>query len=180
MPPAAEPPPPSEPRAGDADAIPPMGEGDGLGPPPTRIRPLALALVIHRDHALLAEGNDPVKGERFLRALGGEIEFGERAEQAAARELLEELGREIRVRALLGVTENLFGYRGGRGHELVFDFVAEWASGAEPPDLEPLAAREGEHIFHTRWVPLAEIVGGMHRVYPEGLPERLAGWLSTI
>lgn len=170
MPPAPE---SREPSIGDV-------ADDGIGPPPARIRPLALALVLYRDHALFAEGSDPVKGERFLRALGGEIEFGERAEEAAARELREELGREIRVRAPLGVTENLFDYRGGRGHELVFDFVAEWAPGAEPPDMEPLAAREGEHIFHTRWVPLAELLGGTHRVYPEGLPERLAAWLNTI
>ena len=170
MPPASE---SREPSIGDA-------ADDGIGPPPKRIRPLALALVLYRDHALLAEGSDPVKGERFLRALGGEIEFGERAEEAAARELQEELGREIRVRAPLGVTENLFDYRGGRGHELVFDFVAEWAPGAEPPDMEPLAAREGAHIFHTRWVPLAELLGGTHRVYPEDLPGRLAAWLNTI
>ena len=170
-------------------AEPPLGSGpldasgdfsDGLGPPLPRIRALALALVIYRDHVLFAEGSDPIKGEHFLRAPGGEIEFGERAEEAAARELLEELGREIHVRALLGVTENLFEYRGGRGHELVFDFVAEWAPGAEPPDLEPLAAREGDHIFHTRWVPLSELLSGMHHVYPEGLIGRLADWLNTI
>jgi len=170
MPPASE----------SREASPGDAFDDGIGPPPPRIRPLALALVLYRDHVLFAEGSDPVKGERFLRALGGEIEFGERAEEAAARELQEELGRKIRVRAPLGVTENLFDYRGGRGHELVFDFVAEWAPGAEPPDMEPLAAREGEHIFHTRWVPLAELLGGTHRVYPEGLPERLAAWLNTI
>ncbi len=184
MSPAGEPTPGSEPpRPASLDTAPvdeATADADGLGPPPERIRAIALALVIYRDHVLFAEGSDPVKGESFLRALGGEIEFGERAEAAAARELLEELGREVRVRAPLGVTENLFQYRGGRGHELVFEFVAEWAPGAEPPDLEPLAAREGEYIFRARWVPLAELLGGMHRVYPEGLPERLAGWLNTI
>ncbi len=150
------------------------------GPPPARIRALALALVIDRDHALLAEGSDPVKGERFLRALGGEIEFGERAEEAAVREIREELGREVQVRASLGATENIFEYRGGRGHELVWEFVVMWAPGEAPPDLEPLAAREGEHIFHTRWVPLAELLGGTYRVYPEGLADRLAAWLNTL
>ena len=166
--------PPARPGAGAADA------DGGLGPPAARIRALALAVVLDRDHALFAEGIDPVKGEHFLRPLGGEIEFGERAEAAAARELREELAREVRVGALLGVTENLFEYRGGRGHEIVFEFVAEWSPGAEPPDLTPLVAREGAATFQARWVPLAEILGGMHRVYPDGLPARLAAWLNIL
>lgn len=166
--------PPSEHEAGAMDAT------RTPGPPPARIRALALALVVDRDHVLFAEGTDPVKGERFLRALGGEIEFGESAEAAAGRELLEELGREVRVCALLGVTENLFEYRGGPGHEIVFEFVAEWADGAAPADLGPLTAREGDETFPTRWVPLAELLGGMHRVYPEGLPARLASWLNSL
>ena len=154
--------------------------GGGIGPPVARVRALALALVLDRDHALLAEGVDSVTGEHFLRPLGGEIEFGERARAAAARELREEIQREIRVGALLGVTENLFAYRGGPGHEIVFEFLAEWSPGSAPADLAPLVAREGGQTFWARWVPLAEILGGMHRVYPEGLPGRLAAWLNTI
>ena len=61
-----------------------------MGPPPPRIRALALVLVIYRDHVLFAEGSDPIKGEHFLRAPGGEIEFGERAEELGCLELDEE------------------------------------------------------------------------------------------
>ena len=148
-------------------------------PPPARIRPLALALPLLHDHLLCAEGYDELKGERFFRPLGGEIEFGEAAAEAAVRELLEETGRRIEVLAPLGVIENRFTYLGAPGHELVFEFVARFLPGDEPSDLAPLTCREGEASFTARWLHLSEVLGGMHRVYPEGLPERLAAWLNT-
>lgn len=47
----------------------------------SRIRPLAVALVRRADGAVLAvKCYDKVKREYFYRALGGGIEFGERAE----------------------------------------------------------------------------------------------------
>ncbi len=156
--------------------------------PPARIRPLALALVLWRDHVLLAEGYDEVKGETFYRALGGEIEFGETAAEAAVRELREETGRAIEVHALLGVIENRFTYRGAPGHEVCFELLCEFAPGpsapgadnAAPANLDAVICDEGGHAFTARWLPLAEVLAGTHRVYPEGTPERLAAWLNTL
>lgn len=147
-------------------------------PPPARIRVLALCLVLHEDHALLAEGRDSVKGETFHRALGGEVEFGETAAEAAARELREELGREVAVGDLLGAIENRFTLEGAPGHEIVFEHVGAFAPGHAPPDLAPLTATEGGAAFTARWLPLAELVAGVHRAYPPGLGERLAAWLN--
>jgi ADP-ribose pyrophosphatase YjhB (NUDIX family) len=148
-------------------------------PPPQHIRVLALALLLWRDHLLCAEGYDTVKQQTFYRPLGGGVEFGEHAEEAVARELLEELAMPVEVGACLGTTENLFTYQGRPGHEIVFEYVCKPAPGAEPANLDPLIAIEGNARFISRWLPLAEVLGGTHRVYPDGLPGRLAAWAST-
>lgn len=145
-----------------------------------RIRPLAIAVVLHHDHVLVAEGHDTEKGETFYRPLGGEIEFGEAAADAAVRELREETGFAITVHGTLGVTENRFTLRGEPGHEIVFEFVAMFAAGDGPPDLEPVRCTEGAHTFTARWLPLPEVLAGAHRIYPDGLPARLAQWVNTL
>ena len=66
-----------------------------------------------------------MKRERFHRLLGGGIEFGERAEDAVARELREETGAEVRVGRHLGVLENLFTFEGKPWHEIVSPQVFE-------------------------------------------------------
>ena len=146
--------------------------------PQARIRVIAICIVLHHDHLLMAEGYDSVKDEVFYRALGGEVEFGELAAEAAARELREELGRDIEVGELLGVVENRFTLEGQRGHEIVFEYLAAFAHGHEPPDLAPLSAVEGDAPFTARWLPLAEVLAGTHRAYPEGVEERLAAWIN--
>ena len=147
-------------------------------PPPPRIRVIAICLVLHEDHLLLAEGHDAVKGETFYRALGGEVEFGEAAADAVVRELREELDRDVVVSDLLGVIENRFTLRGEPGHEIVFEYLAAFAPGQAPPDLEPMTALEGDYPFSARWLPLAEVLAGAHRVYPDGVEDRLVGWIN--
>lgn len=149
-------------------------------PPPSHIRVLALAVLLWRDHLLCAEGFDTAKRQTFFRPLGGGIDFGERAEDAVRRELHEELGMTVEVRELLGVGENLFTYQGHPGHEIVFEYICVPAPGHQPADLTPLVAIEGDARFVARWLPLAEVLAGAHRVYPDGLTGRLTSWVNRL
>jgi ADP-ribose pyrophosphatase YjhB (NUDIX family) len=84
-----------------------------------RIRPVALALVFRGEEILVEVGLDHVEAYTFSRPLGGTIEFGERGEEAIARELREEIGAEADVLGQFATIENLFTYEGELGHEIV-------------------------------------------------------------
>ena len=138
-----------------------------------RIRPLAICVFRREDGAILvAPGFDSVKQQRFYRPLGGEIEFGEHAEEAARREIREELGAEIEDVRLLGVAENIFTFLGAEGHELVWSFEARFK---DPSfyESEVVACLEGESPFEAHWVPLEGFVRGDFPLYPDGLLDAL-------
>ena len=148
--------------------------------PPRRIRLLAVGLLLYEDRLLLAEGHDHVKNEVFYRGLGGEIEFGESAVDALVREFSEELGSAVEIRAHLGTVENRFTLQGEPGHEVIIEYLVQFATGQEPSGFEPIEATEGEYTFTAKWLPLTEVLAGLHRVYPEGVSERLAEWVNTL
>jgi ADP-ribose pyrophosphatase YjhB (NUDIX family) len=139
-----------------------------------RIRPIALVVFRRDDDAILvAPGFDTVKQQRFYRPLGGEIEFGERAEDAARREIREEIGAETEDLRLLYVCENLFTFLGVPGHELVWTYEARFA---DPSfyDCEVIDCDEYGSPFEAHWVPLDLFVRGEAPLYPDGLLEVLS------
>ena len=68
-------------------------------------------------------GSEPL----FQRPLGGHVEFGEYAVDTIHREFGEEIGQVLTDVRLLGVLENIFGWRGGTEHEVVFIFAAAFS-----------------------------------------------------
>ncbi|HEX5368212.1 MAG TPA: NUDIX hydrolase, partial [Dehalococcoidia bacterium] len=137
------------------------------------VRPLALCVVRRDDGSLLvAAGHDEVKQQRFYRPLGGEIEFGETAADAARRELLEEMGADVTDLRLLATFENIFTYRGTKGHELVWTFEGRFV---DPSlyDGEVVVCDEGGARFEAHWVPLDVFLRHEALLYPDGLLEAL-------
>ena len=138
------------------------------------IRPIALGVVRRGREILVFDAYDSVKGERFHRPLGGGIEFGERAAEAVARELLEETGSEARIVRLLGVIENLFTYEGDQWHEVAFVFEAELADRSlyELDELEIVETNDGvEQKVSAVWVDPDDLAAPL---YPDGLRELMA------
>jgi ADP-ribose pyrophosphatase YjhB (NUDIX family) len=143
-----------------------------------QIRPLALC-VFRRDDGriLVAPGFDLVKQQRFYRPLGGEIEFGERAEDAARREIREELNAEVDHLRFLDAFENLFTYLGQAGHELIWLFEAAFTDPAIYAK-DVIDADEGGAQFEVHWVDLAVFERGEAPLYPEGLLKLLTERMS--
>jgi 8-oxo-dGTP pyrophosphatase MutT (NUDIX family) len=135
------------------------------------IRNLAVGLPVRLGHVLVLDGTDAVKGEVFLRAIGGGIEFGEPAEKALRREFIEELGVRLGRVQLLGVTENIFEFEGRPGHEIVHVFGVESSElDAIPLDAQLHVLDEGSPV---RWVRFGELD---RPLYPDGALELLQAW----
>jgi 8-oxo-dGTP diphosphatase len=93
---------------------------------------------------LIRRGTPPRQGEWSLP--GGRIEPGERAVDAALRELREETGVEAEITGLIDVVDGLFPEAGR--HYVLIDYAARWLSG------EPVA---GDDAADARFVALDEI-----------------------
>jgi 8-oxo-dGTP pyrophosphatase MutT (NUDIX family) len=137
------------------------------------IRNIAVGLPIKDGHLLALSGTDRTRGLDFLRAIGGGIEFGERADDALRREFMEELGVKLESAELLGVRENIFTYEGEPGHEFAHIYaVSSVELDAVPLDAELHVLDEGSPV---RWVPISEIRDGARVLFPDGATELLIG-----
>ena len=72
------------------------------------------AVIVRDNKVLLAH----TKGAANTFLPGGHIELGEKAEEALAREIREELGEESRTTSFLGAIENSWVQDGVRQHEI--------------------------------------------------------------
>ena len=141
----------------------------------SEIRPLALVVFRREDGAILvARGFDRVKQQRFYRPIGGGIEFGERAVEAARREVMEEIGAAIDGLRFLATFENLFVFEGQAGHELVWMYEAAFVDRSFY-EREYVVGQESGGTFPVEWVPLRVFTAGEAPLYPDGLLELLTG-----
>ena len=93
---------------------------------------------------LIRRGKPPLAGSWSLP--GGRIELGEKAADAALRELSEETGVTAELIGLIDVVDGLFDER----HFVLVDYAARWVSG------EP---RAGDDATEARFWPMAEVEG---------------------
>ena len=93
---------------------------------------------------LIRRGQPPRQGEWSLP--GGRIEPGERAVDAALRELREETGVEAGIIGLIDVVDGVFPEAGR--HYVLIDYAARWLSG------EPVA---GDDAVEARFVALDQV-----------------------
>jgi ADP-ribose pyrophosphatase YjhB (NUDIX family) len=134
----------------------------------------AMAVVRRpRDGALLVSEHVDSRDPPFQRPLGGHVEFGEYALDTVRREFAEEIGQELTGVRLLGVLENIFGWRGGTEHEVVFIFTAAFAAA-------PAYEIEEQRILDNAdrrvlWRPADAVSPPL---YPAGLTELIASQLT--
>lgn len=110
---------------------------------------------------------------------GGHVEWGEPARSALRRELIEELGADLRIGAFLGVVEHAFGLGKRRTHEVNFLFLA---SGRSISDR--VVSREPDLEFF--WQPLSRLKAArlqphpLQRLLPGMIKSKTPAWAGTL
>ncbi len=115
-----------------------------IAPLPTPVPAVGVVCLRGDSVLLIRRGTPPRQGEWSLP--GGRIEPGERAVEAALRELREETGVEAKITGLIDVVDGLFPEAGR--HYVLIDYAARWVSG------EPVA---GDDALEARFVALDEV-----------------------
>ena len=124
---------------------------------------IRVGAIIMKDGMLLMTGNET--RPEYLYSVGGRVKFGETAEQAVIREVLEETGTVMEVDRLGFVHENYFyGDTGDKQGKLIYE-LSFFFYMKVPKDFEPVcrSAAEDAAREYLRWIAPDDPV----RYYPE-------------
>lgn len=136
---------------------------------------IRVGAIIMKDGKLLMVGNER---SNYLYSVGGRIKFGETAEEAVVREVMEETGVRMEIDRLGFVHENYFygdapSNRGKLIYEISFYFYMK-----VPDDFMPISESftdDGSEKF-LRWVSLDEDI----IMYPEFFKTELKDPTDTV
>ena len=132
------------------------------------VRTKVVVSLINSGEVLLAEGYDPANGVQFYIPLGGGVEFGELLEDAARREVSEEVGLQLGELEYRTHIENIYVFNGTPGHEMVFHFLARIDD--ESRKLLPThGVEDNGDEFPIRWFPQEELHRVREHVVPTGI-----------
>ena len=130
------------------------------------IRVKAMCLIEHNGKLLLCNGYDSVKKEKFLRLVGGSIDFGEMAEDAVRREVKEELGSNLENLKFITVIESIFVHEGEKGHEVIFLYKGDLTNkDIYNTEKVPILDRR-EDWKDAEWIPISDILEKKTIFYP--------------
>ena len=128
------------------------------------IRPIVLGLATRNNKILVGEGFDDVKNETFYRCLGGGINFLEKSPDALKREFLEEIGANIIVKDFLGISENIFTYKGKNAHELILFYSIDILDKDYKNEYHII---DGNQDYMAKWIEIDDFKNKSKILYPK-------------
>ena len=134
---------------------------------PGKIRVKVFGLIRDKERLFVSEDYDRVKQEKYYRALGGSIEFGETSHAALQREFKEEIQAELINIRYLGCRENLFTCEGKPGYEIVQVYECDFF-GFKFYKIEKLVFFEAGNSQHkAMWIDIFRFKSGELRLVPK-------------
>jgi 8-oxo-dGTP pyrophosphatase MutT (NUDIX family) len=137
-----------------------------------KIRVIVLGLVRQDDRILVSAAEDKVKQDKFYRALGGGVEFGETSLEGLRREFQEEIQTDVSNIHYLGCLENLFSYNGQPYHELVQLYRCDLVE-VELYGRDRITVTENSLVTTAHWIEISRFKSGELRLVPEACLEFL-------
>ncbi len=131
------------------------------------IRVIVLGLIRDGERLFVSEGYDPIKKDKFYRALGGGVDFVETSHAALKREFQEEIQADLTNIHYLGCIENIFTFNSRQGHEIIQLYQCDFA---DPKfyQLENLTFSESPtHQHRALWIDIVRFKSGELRLVPE-------------
>ena len=128
------------------------------------------AVIIRDGHVLVCREDD----DAYVMLPGGRVEIGEPSALSLKREILEELGMEGEVGALLTTSESFYRRIDEDFHEISLFYAATLPETACPNGTSPWLVRQDEgHELSFYWVPLADDALEAINLLPGWLPAQL-------
>ena len=141
-----------------------------------------VVLVDEDDRVLLLRAHDVGEPNRsWWFTVGGGIDAGEDARDAAVREVAEEVGVALTRESLVGpvlTRSAVFDFALAHCRQDETFFVARVPRQEIGADRSAWTAIEHETVDEVRWFSLDELAAESTQVYPEGLVDLLRGWLD--
>lgn len=137
---------------------------------------LALCIFRRGEFIFVAEGIDALREQRFYRPIGGGVEFGERAADALAREVMEEIKAPVQDLRYIGMLENIFEYEGQPGHEICILFDGAFVESFRNADDYTVQGIDDDEVLYTaRWMKISDFAAPESPpLYPDGLLKMIA------
>jgi 8-oxo-dGTP pyrophosphatase MutT (NUDIX family) len=134
--------------------------------------------LINSGQVLLAKNFDPTKRRYFYLPIGGGVEFREYLEDAARREVKEEVGLAVDDLEFKGFTENHFEFDGIPEHEIVYHYLTRINDDTRAA-LPVHGTESNGEAFPIAWYSSSALDDICDSVVPPGLYEQLVAELSA-
>lgn len=130
-----------------------------------KVRVRVCGILIEQDQVLMLKHRGVGPGGYLWSPPGGGLEFGEDAQQAIAKEFIEETGLEVIPVSFLFVNE----YRDDRFHAVELFFQVEKTGGQLKLGYDPELASTGQILEQVQWLSAEDIMDidkkFMHNVF---------------
>ena len=113
----------------------------------------ASGIIIHNNKILLHKNIN----EDHYALIGGRVAIGESSEEALKREIMEEMGKEVKIIEGLTTVENFFEMKDSKYYEILFVHRLEFKDEQDKKILDTIKNVEGKDYLIYEWIDIDEI-----------------------
>ena len=129
---------------------------------------LRTVAVLVKNNKILVQRE--INGNEFALP-GGHIKIGETLEDGLIREIMEEIGVDIKINRLLWSEECFWEYNGKQAHNIAFYYSVELCENQEIPDNGEFVSQKDNYNVVIGWIPIEELEN--ITIYPEFLKKEI-------